>query len=119
MPVAAAVNDCWSMDFLSDSLTDNRALRVFAAVDDHSRRCVALEFDVSLPGERVTRILDRAIEEYGKPRAIRTDTGPEVVSKPSTCGPTSIVSNITSSARAQEELIVHELEAQDPQALEV
>ena len=35
-------------------------MRVFAAVDDHSRRCVALAFDIALPAERVTRILDEA-----------------------------------------------------------
>lgn len=80
-PKAVAVNDCWSMDFLSDSMVNGRSLRVFAAVDDYSRRCVSLEFDVALPSERVTRILDQAIELYGKPRAIRTDNGPEFASK--------------------------------------
>ena len=80
-PSCAKPNDCWSMDFLSDSLTDGRAMRAFAAVDDHSRRCVALDFDVSLPAERVTRILDQAIETYGKPAAIRTDNGPEFTSR--------------------------------------
>jgi len=68
------------MDFLSDSLTDGRTMRVFAAVDNFSRRCVALEFDVALPASRVTRILDQAIESYGKPRAIITDNGPEFTS---------------------------------------
>ena len=81
IPQATAINDCWSMDFVSDSLTDRRALRVFAAIDDFSRRNVALEFDVALPAERVTRILDRAIESYGKPKRIRTDNGPEFTSK--------------------------------------
>ena len=80
-PAPEAVNDCWSMDFLTDSMAGGRAMRVFAAVDDHSRRCVALEFDVALPAERVTRILDQAIETYGKPRAIRTDNGPEFTSR--------------------------------------
>ena len=61
-PAPEAVNDCWSMDFLTDSMAGGRAMRVFAAVDDRSRRCVALEFDVALPAERVTRILDQAIE---------------------------------------------------------
>ena len=81
LPAAARVNDCWSMDFLSDALVDGRALRVFAAVDDFSRRSVAMEFDVALPAERVTRILDQAIETYGKPARIRTDNGPEFAGK--------------------------------------
>ena len=81
LPAAASVNDCWSMDFHSDALEDRSALRVSAAIDDFSRRGVAIEFDVALPAERVTRILDRAIETYGKPRRIRTDNGPEFTSR--------------------------------------
>ena len=81
LPVAVAQNDCWSMDFLSDSMVDGRALRVFGAIDDHSRLAVALEFDVALPAQRVTRILDQAIETYGKPKTIRTDNAPEFTSK--------------------------------------
>ena len=81
MPVASELNDCWSMDFLSDAMTDGRALRVFAAVDDHSRLCMAFDFEVSMSAPRVTRILDQAIEIYGKPKAIRTDNGPEFTSK--------------------------------------
>jgi len=80
-PAATAVNDCWSMDFLSDSLTDGRGLRVFTVIDDHSRLCPALECDISLPAPRVTRILDQAIEVHGKPKRIRTDNGPEFTSK--------------------------------------
>lgn len=80
-PMPEAVNDCWSMDFLTDAMDGGRAMRVFAAVDDHSRRCVALAFDIALPAERVTRILDEAIETYGKPRAIRSDNGPEFTSR--------------------------------------
>ena len=81
MPAARSLNACWSMDFLSDSLVDGRALRVFAAVDDYPRRCVAMEFDLALPAGRVTRVLDRAIAAYGKPTRIRTDNGPEFTSK--------------------------------------
>ena len=77
LPAAASVNDCWSMDFLSDALEHRRALRIFAAIDDYSRRGAAMGFDVALPAERVTRILDRAIETCGTPRRIRTDNGPE------------------------------------------
>ncbi len=69
------------MDFLSDAMTDGRALRVFAVVDDYSKLCPALGCDVSLPAGRVTRMLDQAIEEHGAPRAIRTDNGPEFISR--------------------------------------
>ena len=58
-----------------------RGLRVFAVVDDCSKLCPALGCDVSLPAERVVRILDEAIEVHGTPRAIRTDNGPEFTSR--------------------------------------
>lgn len=64
------------MDSVSHSMDGGRAMRVFAAVDDRSRRCVVLEFDVALPAKCVTRNLDQTIETYGKPRAIRSDNGP-------------------------------------------
>lgn len=98
-PVSTSINDCWSMDFLSDSLTDGRAMRVFAAVDNFSRRCVALDFDVALPAPRVTRILDQAIESYGKPRAIVTDTDLSSRASPSTSGATATISSTTSFAQ--------------------
>jgi putative transposase len=80
-PTPEAVSDCWSMDLLTDAMDGGGATRVFAAVDNHSRRCVALEFDVALPAERVTGILDQAIETHGKPRGIRTDNGPRFTSR--------------------------------------
>ena len=81
LPVSTRLNDCWSMDFLSDSMSDGRSLRVFAAIDDHSRLCVAMDFDVTMSAPRVTRLLDLAIETYGRPKIIRTDNGPEFTSK--------------------------------------
>ena len=78
---AASANEVWSMDFLSDALTDGRGLRVFAVVDDFSKHSRALIADVALPAERVTRELDAAIQRHGCPRAVRTDNGPEFTSK--------------------------------------
>jgi putative transposase len=80
-PKAEAVNDCWSMDFVSDSINDGRALRFFAVADDHSRLCPCIDADTSLPAGRVIRALEAAIEVHGKPRAIRTDNGPEFTSR--------------------------------------
>jgi putative transposase len=80
-PKATRPNECWSMDFLSDSMTDGRTLRVFTVVDDCSKLSVALVCDVSLPAARIVRELDKAIELYGKPAAFRSDNGPEFIAK--------------------------------------
>jgi putative transposase len=36
-----------------------------------------LEVDFGITGERVVRVMDRLIDMYGKPEAIRSDNGPE------------------------------------------
>lgn len=40
-----------------------------------------VSIDFSLPAERVLRALDQLIEWRGKPKRIRTDNGPEYISK--------------------------------------
>ena len=78
---ATAVNQVWSMDFMSDSLSDGRALRTLNVMDDYNREGLGIEVDLSLPGERVIRCLDQIIEWRGKPAAIRCDNGPEYLSQ--------------------------------------
>ena len=37
MAAATAVNQCWSMDFMSDKLADGRSLRILTVVDQFTR----------------------------------------------------------------------------------
>jgi len=75
------INHVWSMDFMSDSLKDGRALRTFNVIDDFNRECLAIDVDFSLPAQRVIRSLKQIIEWRGKPQAIRCDNGPEYISQ--------------------------------------
>jgi putative transposase len=75
-----AINKKWSMDFMSDALTDGRKFRTFNLIDDFNREVLAVEADTSLPARRVVRILERVIWEKGKPESIRVDNGPEFIS---------------------------------------
>lgn len=70
-------NERWSMDFVSDALGDGRKFRSLTLVDDLTRECPAIEVDVSLPGERVIRVLDRVAAVRGYPSTIVCDNGPE------------------------------------------
>ena len=79
--VLTAPNQEWSLDFVSDGLAGGRAMRVLTVVDNFTRECLALEADTSFSGERVTRVLDRAIDRRGRPVAIRMDNGPELTSR--------------------------------------
>ena len=81
LSVPLAPNQVWSIDFMSDSLTDGRTLRTFNVLDDYNREGLGIEVDQSLPSARVIKALERIIEWRGKPAAIRCDNGPEYVSQ--------------------------------------
>lgn len=80
LAVPTAVNQVWSMDFMSDSLTDGRSIRTFNVIDDYNREGLTIDVDLSMPGLRVIRALEHIIEWRGKPAAIRCDNGPEYLS---------------------------------------
>jgi transposase InsO family protein len=48
--VPRAPNDRWSLDFVSDQLTDGRRFRIFTVIDDCTRECLPLVADISLSG---------------------------------------------------------------------
>jgi putative transposase len=73
-------NQRWSMDFVSDAMTDGRRFRILAVVDDFTRECLCLVADTSLPGGRVVRELDRLIAVRGRPTVCLSDNGTELTS---------------------------------------
>ena len=81
LSVPTEINQVWSMDFMSDSLNDGRAIRTFNVIDDYNREALGIEVDLSLPSTRVTRALEQIIEWRGKPKAVRCDNGPEYISQ--------------------------------------
>ena len=75
------INQSWSMDFMSDSLVNGRKFRTLNVMDDCSREALAIEVDTSISSKRVIRVLERIIQQRGKPQVIRVDNGPEYTSK--------------------------------------
>ena len=73
-------NQRWSMDFVSDTLTDGRRFRILAVVDDFTRECLCLVADTSLSGARVARELDAIIAVRGRPLLCVSDNGTELTS---------------------------------------
>lgn len=76
----AQANQSWSLDFMSDSLSDGRAFRTLNVLDDYNREALWIEVDSSLPAEHVIRVLDLLVLWRGAPRQIRLDNGPELIS---------------------------------------
>lgn len=81
LPPVTRINQRWSMDFVADALATGRRFRTLNIVDDFTRECPAIEVDTSLPGLRVTRLLDRLAATHGMPELIVVDNGPEFAGK--------------------------------------
>ena len=79
--VATAANDCWSMNFLSDHLFDGRHIRVLTTVDNFTSVSPAVDVRLSYRGTDVVATLQRIESDYGRPKRIRLDNGPEFISK--------------------------------------
>lgn len=75
-----AANQRWSLDFVSDQMTDGRRFRILTVIDNCTRECLALVADTSLSGRRVARELDAIIIQRGRPDMIVSDNGTEYTS---------------------------------------
>lgn len=85
MTLPQGPNQRWSLDFLSDTLTDGRRFRILAVVDDFTRECLCLIADTSLSGARVARELDTLVNLRGQPLTIVSDNGTELTSMAILC----------------------------------
>lgn len=74
-------NQTWSLDFMSDALSNGRTFRTLNVIDDFNREALWIEVDTSLPAERVVRVLEQLLNWRGKPTSIRMDNGPELISQ--------------------------------------
>ena len=80
-PLHARPNQEWALDFVADRLETGRGIRVLIIVDAFTRECLGLDVDTILGSRRITRALDRIIEQRGMPSSIRCDNGPELTSR--------------------------------------
>jgi len=81
MTLPQGPNQRWSLDFVSDTLTDGRRFRILVVVDDFTRECLCLVADTSLSGARVARELTMLIARRGaRPLLCVSDNGTELTS---------------------------------------
>jgi putative transposase len=77
VPMPERAGQQWAMDFMSDTLANGRSFRTLNVVDTFTRECLAIEVDSSLPGQRVTRVLEQISARTRRPELVVVDNGPE------------------------------------------
>jgi putative transposase len=55
LTIPDAPNEVWSIDFISDSLTDGRRFRLFNVIDEFIWESLSIDIDTSLLARRVIR----------------------------------------------------------------
>lgn len=80
LEVPSNYNEVCSMDFMSDSLFNSRRFRTLNIIDDYNRESIWIEIGLSIGAKHMTDLLEWIVKERGKPKAIRTDNGPEFTS---------------------------------------
>jgi putative transposase len=81
LPRPERPNQHWAMDFVSDTLATGRSFRMLTIIDVLSKKCPAITVDHSIPGARVTRVLDEIAESEELPQVITLDNGPEFIGR--------------------------------------
>jgi len=74
-------NQVWAYDFVFDACANGQQLKCLTLVDEYTRECLAIDVAGSIRSGRVIEVLIRAISERGAPCHLRSDNGPEFVSK--------------------------------------
>ena len=80
LEIPLVANQRWSLDFVSDQMTDGRRFRILTVIDNCTREYLGLVADTSLSGRRVARELDAIILRRGRPDTIISDNDTEYTS---------------------------------------
>jgi putative transposase len=74
-------NHVWAYDFLFDTCANGQSLKCLTVVDEWTRECLAIDVAGSIRSARVIDVLARLVSVHGAPRYLRSDNGPEFISR--------------------------------------
>ena len=78
-PVVA--NQVWSYDFVMDHSANGQKVKCLTVVDEGTHESLAIDVAGSIRSRRVIDVLSRLVSERGLPKVLRSDNGPEFVSR--------------------------------------
>ena len=73
-------NHVWSYDFVAARTTDGRPLKMLTVIDEHTRKCLAIDAARRLRTDDVIYRLTELFQTEGVPEYIRSDNGAEFTS---------------------------------------
>jgi len=80
MPPAGR-NSVWCYDFVFDACANGQQVKCLTVVDEFTRECLAIDVAGSIRSRRVIDMLSGLVSVHGAPRYLRSDNGPEFVSR--------------------------------------
>src|SRR5579862_2872644 len=78
---AAGANHVWAYDFVFDTCANGQQLKCLTVIDEWTRECLAIDVAGGIRSGRVIEILGQLVSVHGAPRYLRSDNGPEFVSR--------------------------------------
>ena len=78
---AKGANQVWAYDFVFDACANGQQLKCLTVIDEFTRECLAIEVAGSLRSGKVIEVLSKLISVRGAPKFLRSDNGPEFVSR--------------------------------------
>ena len=74
-------NQVWSYDFVFDHCANGQQLKCLTVTDEFTKEGLAIDVDGRIRSPRVIEVLSRLVSARGVPTFLRSDNGPEFVSK--------------------------------------
>ena len=76
-----SANQVWSYDFVFDWCANGQQPKCLTVTDEWTKEGLAIEVDGRMRSGRVIEVLSRLVSERGAPLYLRSDNGPEFVSR--------------------------------------
>ena len=74
-------NQVWAYDFVFDACANGQVLKCLVITDEWTHEALAIDVQGGIRSKRVIDVLARLVSAHGAPRYLRSDNGPEFVSR--------------------------------------